>query len=35
MDGGMFTALKVRDDLSSFEVPGWYRFPEGSVARKA
>jgi hypothetical protein len=33
--GGMFTVLKVRDDLSSYEDPGWYRFPEGSVARKA
>ncbi len=32
--GGMFTVLKVRDDLSSYEDPGWYRFPEGTVARK-
>lgn len=33
--GGMFTVLKVRDNISSYEDPGWYRFPDGSVARKA
>ncbi len=33
--GGMFTVLKVRDDITSYEDPGWYKFPEGSVARKA
>ncbi len=32
--GGMFTVLKVRDDLASYDDPGWYRFPEGSVARR-
>ena len=31
--GGMFTVLKVRDNITSYEDPGWYRFPEGSVAR--
>ena len=34
--GGMFTLIKVRDDLSpgDFSDPGWYRHPEGTVARK-
>jgi FtsP/CotA-like multicopper oxidase with cupredoxin domain len=33
--GGMFTVVKVRDRLSSYnEDPGWYRHPEGSVAYK-
>jgi FtsP/CotA-like multicopper oxidase with cupredoxin domain len=31
--GGMFTVIKVRDDLKSYdEDPGWYRHPEGTVA---
>jgi len=31
--GGMFTVVKVRDDLKSYEEdPGWYRHPEGTVA---
>jgi FtsP/CotA-like multicopper oxidase with cupredoxin domain len=31
--GGMFTVLKIRDRLASYdEDPGWYRHPEGSVA---
>jgi FtsP/CotA-like multicopper oxidase with cupredoxin domain len=29
---GMFTILKVRDDLASYEDPGWYEHPEGTVA---
>lgn len=33
--GGMFTVLKVRDNISSYGDPGWYQFPTGSVARKA
>ncbi len=34
--GGMFTIVKVREDLASYEVdPGWYRHPEGSVASVA
>jgi FtsP/CotA-like multicopper oxidase with cupredoxin domain len=32
--GGMFTVLKVRDGLTNYDDPGWYRFPEGSVARR-
>ncbi|MGE0193686.1 MAG: multicopper oxidase family protein [Planctomycetota bacterium] len=32
--GGMFTVLKVRDDLTSYEDPGWYQHPEGTLARK-
>lgn len=32
--GGMFTVLKVRDDLprDSYDDPGWYRHPAGTVA---
>jgi manganese oxidase len=30
--GGMFTILKVRDDLESYEDPGWYAYPPGTVA---
>ncbi|MDZ3824390.1 MAG: hypothetical protein U0S76_12370, partial [Pseudoxanthomonas sp.] len=32
--GGMFTVIKVRDDLArdDFRDPGWYRHPEGTVA---
>ena len=26
--GGMFTVVKVRDDLSYDEDPGWYRHPQ-------
>ena len=34
--GGLFTILKVRDELASFdEDPGWYRHPPGTVALKA
>lgn len=34
--GGMFTVVKVRDDLRSgdYSDPGWYRNPAGTVARK-
>jgi manganese oxidase len=33
--GGMFTMLKVRDRLGSYDVdPGWYEHPKGTVARK-
>ena len=33
--GGMFTLIKVRDDLApgDFTDPGWYRHPPGTVAR--
>lgn len=30
--GGMFTILKVRQGLTSYVDPGWYKHPEGSVA---
>lgn len=34
--GGMFTVVKVRDDLApgDFRDPGWYRHPPGELARK-
>jgi manganese oxidase len=33
--GGMFTVLKVRDNLMSYdEDPGWYEHPQGTVAWK-
>ncbi|MBN8741443.1 MAG: copper oxidase [Lysobacterales bacterium 69-70] len=34
--GGMFTVVKVRDDQppGDYRDPGWYRYPEGSVARR-
>jgi hypothetical protein len=30
--GGMFTILKVRENLKSYEDPGWYQNPAGTVA---
>lgn len=33
--GGMFTVLKVRDELSSYDDPGWYKHPPGTVADAA
>lgn len=33
--GGMFTILKVREGLTSYEDPGWYRHPPGTVAEPA
>jgi len=34
--GGMFTLLKVRDRLRSYDRdPGWYKHPRGTVASKA
>jgi hypothetical protein len=32
--GGMFTVVKVRDDITTYEDPGWYKHPAGSVAYK-
>ena len=34
--GGMFTVVKVRDDLpvGDYHDPRWYRYPRGTVARK-
>jgi len=33
--GGMFTILKVRDRLASYDDPGWYENPPGSLATLA
>ncbi len=33
--GGMFTLLKVREQLSGAGDPGWYEYPEGTVASLA
>lgn len=33
--GGMFTLVKVRDQLRSYEDPGWYKHPPGTVSPKA
>jgi len=30
--GGMFTILKVRDQLASYEDPGWYENPPGTLS---
>lgn len=30
--GGMFTILKVRETLTSYEDPGWYKNPPGTLA---
>ena len=31
--GGMFTVLKVRDNITSYEDPGWYQQPPGTAPR--
>jgi hypothetical protein len=33
--GGMFTFLKVRDELEPEDITGFYRYPAGSVVQKA
>ena len=33
--GGMFTVLKVRDEVTGSEIPGWYTHPSGTVAAPA
>jgi FtsP/CotA-like multicopper oxidase with cupredoxin domain len=33
--GGMFTIIKVRDGITSYEDPGWFRHPAGTVAERA
>ncbi len=33
--GGMFTVLKVRETLKSYDDPGWYAHPPGTVASPA
>ena len=30
--GGMFTIVKVRDQVSGYKDPGWYKNPKGTVA---
>jgi len=30
--GGMFTVLKVREGITGYDDPGWYRHPAGTVA---
>ncbi|MEZ5500201.1 MAG: copper oxidase [Steroidobacteraceae bacterium] len=32
--GGMFTVMKVRDQLASYDDPGWYKAPAGTTARR-
>ncbi len=32
--GGMFTVVKIREGLTSYDDPGWYAYPKGTVARK-
>ena len=32
--GGMFTVLKVRDGITSYDDPGWYKYPEGTLPKK-
>jgi manganese oxidase len=32
--GGMFTVLKVRNGIKTYDDPGWYTHPAGTVARK-
>jgi hypothetical protein len=33
--GGMFTILKVREQLTSYADPGWYDAPPGTMAQPA
>jgi hypothetical protein len=33
--GGMFTIMKVRDHLASYDDPGWYDAPAGTQAMAA
>jgi FtsP/CotA-like multicopper oxidase with cupredoxin domain len=30
--GGMFTVVKIREGLTSYDDPGWYDYPKGTVA---
>jgi len=32
---GMFTIVKVRTGITTYEDPGWYRHPPGTVAERA
>jgi len=31
--GGMFSVLKVRSDITSYEDPGWHQHPPNTVAQ--
>ena len=33
--GGMFTVIKIREGITSYEDPCWYRHPDGEVANLA
>jgi hypothetical protein len=33
--GGMFTIIKVREGITRYDNPGWYRHPSGTVAERA
>jgi hypothetical protein len=33
--GGMFTILKIRENLASYDDPGWYENPPGTLASLA
>jgi len=33
--GGMFTVVKIREGITSYEDSGWYEHPEGTVAWKS
>ncbi|MEM8487008.1 MAG: copper oxidase [Bacteroidota bacterium] len=33
--GGMFTVVKIREDINNYEDPGWYQHPPGTVASLA
>ncbi len=33
--GGMFTLIKVREGITAYADPGWYRHPAGTVAERA
>jgi hypothetical protein len=32
--GGMFTVVKVREGITTYDDPGWYRHPPGTVAER-
>ena len=32
--GGMFTVMKIREGIRSYEDPGWYDYPKGTMAAK-
>ena len=33
--GGMFTILKVREGITNYDDPGWFKQPDGTVAGPA